>query len=119
MRQWNRQIFRFFLVLALGAGIGGLAGQAARPEKPKMRAELPAPVIMATVMEITAPDHCLYPRAKRTIPPRPPARSRRKPMTSATMTSAPKRKSSPAVEPVHFSGNSIRIRTPCGPTLWL
>ena len=64
MRQRNRQIFRFFLVLALGASLAGLAGQSARSEKPGMRAEQarPAPIILATVMESAVPDECLLAR---------------------------------------------------------
>ena len=51
-------MFRFFLVLALGAG---LAGQAARPQKPGLRAEKarPEPIILATVIESTIPEQCL------------------------------------------------------------
>jgi hypothetical protein len=58
MSQWNRQIFRLVLVLALGAG---LAVQAARPEKPGLRAEKtrPEPIILATVIESSIPDQCL------------------------------------------------------------
>jgi hypothetical protein len=58
MSQWNRQIFRFVLVLALGAG---LAGQAARPDKPGLRAEKtrPEPIILATVIESSVPEQCL------------------------------------------------------------
>ena len=60
MREWNQQIFRFFLVLALGAGLAGMAGQA-RPEKPGVRAEKarPEPIILATVMESAVPAQCL------------------------------------------------------------
>ncbi len=60
MRGHNRQVFRIFLVLALGAGMVGLAGQSTRSERPKpARAEGPAPIILATVMESAVPDHCL------------------------------------------------------------
>jgi hypothetical protein len=61
MRQRNRQILRFFLVLALGASLAGIAGQSARSEKPVMRAEKtrPQPIILATVMESAIPDECL------------------------------------------------------------
>jgi hypothetical protein len=61
MRQRNRQILRFFLVLALGAGLAGVAGQSARSEKPSLRAEKarPQPIILATVLESAIPDECL------------------------------------------------------------
>ena len=61
MRERNRQIFRFVLVLGLGASLAGMAGQAAHPEKPVIRAKKlrPEPIIPATVIESTIPDECL------------------------------------------------------------
>ncbi|WP_294535131.1 hypothetical protein [uncultured Rhodoblastus sp.] len=61
MGEWNRQILRFSLVLALGSGLAGMAAHAARPEKPGMRVQTPRPepIILATVMERTVPEQCL------------------------------------------------------------
>ena len=60
MRGNDRQIFRIFLVLALGAGMTGLATPSAHSEKPKTaRVERPEPIILATVMEHVVPDQCL------------------------------------------------------------
>ncbi len=62
MRGRGAQFVRMFLVVALGAGLGALAAMAARPEKPRAaQIEKPAPIILATVMESTLPDHCLLP----------------------------------------------------------
>jgi hypothetical protein len=60
MRGNNWRNFRIFLVLALGAGMTGLATQSARSEKPRAaRVERPAPIILATVMEHVVPEQCL------------------------------------------------------------
>lgn len=53
MRGLDRQLFRFVLVLALGAGLAALAAQ---PEKQRVAArEKPAPVILATAYESAPP----------------------------------------------------------------
>jgi hypothetical protein len=64
MHEWNRQIFRFFLVLALGASLAGMAEQSTRPEKPRIRAEKarPEPIVLATVTESALPEQCLLTR---------------------------------------------------------
>jgi hypothetical protein len=53
MRNFDRQLFRFTLVLALGAGLAALAAQ---PSKPKIVAvEKPAPIILAAAYENVRP----------------------------------------------------------------
>ncbi|WP_374545917.1 hypothetical protein [Rhodoblastus sp.] len=53
MRGFDRQLFRFILVLALGAG---LAATAAQPSKRKVAArEKPAPIILAAAFENAPP----------------------------------------------------------------
>ncbi|MGO9389957.1 hypothetical protein [Rhodoblastus sp.] len=60
MRGHNRPVFRILMVLALGAAMGGLAGQSARSQRPRpARAEGPAPIVLATVIESAVPESCL------------------------------------------------------------
>jgi hypothetical protein len=62
MRHWRRQLFRFSLIAALGAG---LASFAASPERPKTvtRAaqEKNAPIIQTTTITRATFDQCLRP----------------------------------------------------------
>jgi hypothetical protein len=62
MRHWRRQLFRFSLIVALGAG---LASFAASPEKPKTSARVApekiAPVIFTTTVTRASFDECLRP----------------------------------------------------------
>lgn len=64
MREWNRQIFRFILVLGLGASLAGMADQSTRSAKPAVRAEKSRlePIVMATVTESAFPEQCLLTR---------------------------------------------------------
>jgi hypothetical protein len=53
MRGFDRQLFRFVFVLALG---GGLAAMAAQPQRPKVAVrEKPAPIILAAAFENAPP----------------------------------------------------------------
>jgi hypothetical protein len=53
MRSFDRQLYRFTLVLALGAGLAALAAQ---PPQPKVAAvEKPAPIVLAAAYENVRP----------------------------------------------------------------
>jgi hypothetical protein len=60
MRGRNGQFVRMIFVLMLGVGLGALAGAAARPDRHReARLDKPSPIILATVLESSVPDHCL------------------------------------------------------------
>jgi hypothetical protein len=62
MQEQNRRVFRFLVVLGLGASLAIMAGQAVHPEKPGMRGKKklpPEPIIWVTVIESTVPEQCL------------------------------------------------------------
>ena len=62
MRHWRRQLFRFSLIVAFGAGLASLA---ASPEKPKTSARVApekiAPVILTRTVTRASFDECLRP----------------------------------------------------------
>ncbi len=59
MRLWRYELYRILIVVALG---GGLAQNVASvPDRPKVAAPRPAPVILAAAMDADPPAQCLLP----------------------------------------------------------